>query len=211
MDITHLRQDYCQAGLNRKDLHNHPIDQFDQWFKQAQQAQITEPNAMSLTSISSLGQPQSRVVLLKKYDHKGLVFFTNYDSQKAQDISNNSEVALLFAWLDLERQIRINGRAEKISTEESLAYFVSRPRGSQIGAWSSPQSSIIDSRQVLRNNRDILEKKYHNQTIPLPEHWGGFRVVPHTCEFWQGRSSRLHDRFRYTHGQPNWSIDRLAP
>ncbi len=218
MDITHLRQDYCKAGLNRKDLESHPFNQFDKWFKQAQKAQIMEPNAMSLTTVSDNGCPNSRVVLLKKYDEQGFVFFTNYDSQKAKDISHNPQVALLFAWLGLERQIRINGRTEKISVEESYQYFSSRPRGSQIGAWSSPQSEIINSRDTLRSHREKIIKKFDNQDIPLPPNWGGYRVIPHTFEFWQGRTSRLHDRFTYkrdpetdkTSAHQIWKIDRLA-
>ena len=216
MDITNLRKDYCQAGLNREDLSDSPFSQFHKWFEQAQSADFGEPNAMSLSTVSGDGFPSSRTVLLKLYDEKGLVFFTNYNSQKAQDIKENSNVALLFPWLPLERQVRISGHAEKISKKESFAYFVSRPKGSQIGAWISPQSKIIESRNFLNNKLTEMKAKFSNGDIPLPNAWGGYRIVPTKFEFWQGRTSRLHDRFVYQkQGSENkeieWSINRLAP
>ena len=214
MDITHLRRDYCQAGLNREDLKDSPFVQFNRWFEQAQAAKLNEPNAMSIATVSGDGIPSSRTVLLKIYDDKGYVFFTNYNSQKAMDIKHNPNVALLFPWLALERQVRITGQAEKISSAESLAYFSSRPKGSQIGAWISPQSRIIESREFLKSKLIEMKVKFSSGKIPLPNAWGGYRVVPTKFEFWQGRSSRLHDRFVYQKsedGVENWNINRLAP
>ncbi|HHL31737.1 MAG TPA: pyridoxamine 5'-phosphate oxidase [Oceanospirillales bacterium] len=211
MDITTLRKDYTQAGLNRNDLHNSPFQQFDTWFQQAQQAGIEEPNAMGISTVSDAGIPSSRTVLLKIYDDRGFVFFTNYNSHKARDINNNPQVALLFTWLGLERQVRINGHAEKISSKESFAYFTSRPRGSQIGAWISPQSQMIESRDFLKLKLAEMKAKFSSGKIPLPNAWGGYRIIPEKFEFWQGRSSRLHDRFVYEKNRNNWHIKRLAP
>ncbi|MBL4659994.1 MAG: pyridoxamine 5'-phosphate oxidase [Alcanivoracaceae bacterium] len=214
MDITQLRKDYCKAGLKREDLDNSPFTQFNKWFEQAQSAKLDEANAMSISTVSSDGEPSSRTVLLKLYDDRGFVFFTNYNSQKAQEIEHNPHVALLFPWLALERQIRISGRAEKISSKESFNYFTSRPKGSQIGAWISPQSQIIESRDFLKSKLAEMTAKFSNGKIPLPNAWGGYRIVPHKFEFWQGRSSRLHDRFVYENTQDkqhSWNIHRLAP
>ena len=212
MDITNLRKDYTQSGLNRKDLAENPIAQFDYWFKQAQTAEIEEPNAMSIATVSESLMPSNRTVLLKIYDDKGFIFFTNYTSQKAREIDNNPQVALLFAWLGLERQVRISGVAEKISKKESFAYFTSRPKGSQLGAWISPQSQIIESRDFLKQKLAEMKAKFATGKIPLPSAWGGYRVVPQRFEFWQGRSSRLHDRFIYEKQANNlWNIHRLAP
>ena len=212
MDITNLRKDYTQAGLSRKDLAENPIAQFDYWFKQAQAAEIEEPNAMSIATVSESLMPSNRTVLLKIYDDKGFIFFTNYTSQKAREIDNNPQVALLFAWIGLERQVRISGVAEKISKKESFAYFNSRPKGSQLGAWISPQSQIIESRDFLKQKLAEMKAKFATGKIPLPSAWGGYRVVPQRFEFWQGRSSRLHDRFIYEKQANNlWNIHRLAP
>ncbi len=211
MDITNLRKDYCQAGLNREDLSETPFAQFNKWFEQAQAAGIEEPNAMSISTVSSEGLPSSRTVLLKIYDQRGFVFFTNYNSQKAQDIKQNPNVALLFPWLSLERQIRISGQVEKISTKESFAYFTSRPKGSQIGAWISPQSKIIESRNFLKQKLVEMKAKFSNGDIPLPSAWGGYRIIPTKFEFWQGRTSRLHDRFVYQKHNKLWEINRIAP
>ena len=211
MDISNLRKDYCQAGLNREDLSETPFTQFHKWFEQAQSAGIEEPNAMSISTVSSDGMPSSRTVLLKIYDEKGFVFFTNYHSQKAQDIEHNPNVALLFPWLSLERQIRISGQVEKISTKESFDYFTSRPKGSQLGAWISPQSKIIESRNFLKQKLVEMKAKFSSGEIPLPSAWGGYRIVPTKFEFWQGRTSRLHDRFVYQKQQDCWTINRLAP
>ncbi len=211
MDISDLRNEYTQSGLNRDDLAQEPFSQFDQWFKQAQQAQIHEVNAMSISTVSSHGIPSSRTVLLKIYDEEGFVFFTNYNSKKAQDIEENPNVALLFPWLTLERQVRITGVAQKISKKESFAYFTSRPKGSQLGAWISPQSQIIESRDFLKSKLAEMKAKFSSGKIPLPNAWGGYRIVPTQFEFWQGRTSRLHDRFIYQKNDKDWQIKRLAP
>ena len=211
MDITHLREDYCQSGLNREDLDASPIQQFNKWFEQAQKAELIEPNAMSIATVSEMGTPSIRTVLLKLFDENGFVFFTNYNSQKAQEIAANPQVALLFAWLGLERQVRISGVASKISNKESFAYFTSRPKGSQLGAWISPQSQVIESRDFLKAKLAEMKDKFAQGKIPLPNAWGGYRVVPTRFEFWQGRSNRLHDRFVYDLKAGEWAIHRLAP
>lgn len=211
MDISDLRNDYTQAGLSKKDLLTNPFGQFDAWFKQAQEAELNEVNAMSLSTVSGQGIPSSRTVLLKLYDEKGFVFFTNYQSNKAKDIEQNPNVALLFPWLPLERQVRISGQVEKITQKESFAYFTSRPHGSQLGAWISPQSQIIESRDFLKMKLAEMKAKFSKGKIPLPNAWGGFRVVPTKFEFWQGRTSRLHDRFTYEKSDHQWLIKRLAP
>lgn len=211
MDITHFRKEYTKSGLKREDLNNSPFLQFNNWFEQAQHAQVSEPNAMSIATVNEKGEPSVRTVLLKIFDDNGFVFFTNYNSAKAQDIEQNNSVALLFAWLDLERQIRISGKAEKISQAESFAYFTSRPKGSQLGAWISPQSKIIESRDFLKQKLAEMKSKFSSGKIPLPSAWGGYRIIPEKFEFWQGRSSRLHDRFVYQKEGENWNINRLAP
>ncbi len=211
MDITNFRKDYTKFGLTRKDLNSNPFAQFTHWFEQAQSAQVEEPNAMSIATVNENGEPSIRTVLLKIFDDKGFVFFTNYNSAKAQDITHNNNVALLFAWLDLERQVRISGKVEKISQAESFAYFTSRPKGSQLGAWISPQSKIIESRDFLKQKLAEMKSKFSSGKIPLPSAWGGYRVVPEKFEFWQGRSSRLHDRFIYQKEDEKWIIHRLAP
>lgn len=207
-----LRKEYTQAGLEREDLHPDPLQQFEKWFQQACSAQLVEPNAMSLATVSPIGEPTIRTVLLKYFDAHGFVFFTSYESPKAQDMAQNPQVALLFTWLPLERQLRINGLVEKVTTAESFKYFLTRPRGSQLGAWSSEQSHIISSRQLLEMKFDEIRRKFQEGEVPLPAFWGGYRVVPQRIEFWQGRQNRLHDRFLYTR-QPDdsWEIARLAP
>jgi pyridoxamine 5'-phosphate oxidase len=211
MDLSDLRKDYTQTGLSRETLLNSPFEQFNSWFNQAQEAKLDEPNAMSIATVSADGKPSSRTVLLKIYDDKGFVFFTNYNSQKAQEIASNPNVALLFPWLPLERQVRISGQVEKISTKESFAYFTSRPHGSQLGAWISPQSQVIESRDFLKMKLAEMKAKFSSGKIPLPKAWGGFRVIPSKFEFWQGRSNRLHDRFTYELEDEKWQIKRLAP
>ena len=213
MDIGNLRQEYTLKGLRREQLDRDPFKQFELWFQQACDANLPDPNAMCLATVSATGKPSQRMVLLKYFDHQGLVFFTNYESTKARQIEENPQVSLLFFWTALERQVQISGTAAKISTAESLKYFVTRPRGSQIGAWCSQQSTAISSRKMLELKFDEIKRKFHNQEIPLPSAWGGYRIVPHSFEFWQGRPNRLHDRFLYSRSdaESTWDIQRLAP
>ena len=198
--------------LHLEDLDKNPFRQFEKWFQEASGAGLHEPNAMSLATVSKDGCPSLRTVLLKLWDENGFVFFTNHGSRKAQEIAANPNVALLFYWAPLNRQIRIEGTTKRVSTAESLKYFVTRPRGSQLGAWSSEQSSAISSRSVLLAKLTEIQRKFQDGQIPLPSFWGGFRVVPSRFEFWQAGDDRLHDRFVYT-PQPEqaWSIQRLAP
>lgn len=211
MDIFDLRNEYLQSGLERENLNDNPFAQFKLWFEQACECKLKEPNAMVVSTVSADGAPTSRVVLLKSWDEKGFVFYTNYKSQKAEDIAANNKVSLLFCWLDLERQLRINGTAEKVSTAESLRYFLSRPFGSRLGAWVSHQSSIITSRSLLEMQFDKMKRKFANGEVPLPDFWGGFRIIPNYFEFWQGRENRLHDRFAYKKDSDKWNIERLSP
>ncbi len=195
-DVGQLRREYRQAGLRRSDLCSDPVEQFRRWFQQASQAERLEPNAMVLGTTDGL-RPSSRTVLLKAFDQRGFVFFTNYGSRKAQEIAVQPQVSLLFPWYGLERQVAILGPAERISTADSLAYFVSRPFGSRLGAWVSQQSSVISSRTVLEQQWQQLKRRFAGADEPLPPGWGGVRVQPQEMEFWQGRENRLHDRFRY--------------
>ena len=212
MDLHDLREDYTQAELRSEDLQENPFKQFELWFQQACNVNCPEPNAMVLATASATGEPLVRTVLLKYFDSNGFVFFTNYQSRKAQHISENPQVALLFLWLPLQRQVQITGIAAKIPTAESLNYFATRPRGSQLGAWCSVQSSVISSRQLLQMQFEQIRQKFLNREIPLPSFWGGYRVVPNSFEFWQGRSNRLHDRFLYVgKDDSSWKIQRLAP
>jgi pyridoxamine 5'-phosphate oxidase len=198
--------------LHKQDLDQSPFRQFENWFQAATDAGLHEPNAMSLATVSDEGTPSLRTVLLKVRDEKGFVFFTNHGSRKAGDIGANPNVALLFYWAPLNRQIRIEGRAQKISTEESLTYFVTRPRGSQLGAWCSAQSSAISSRAILQAKLAEIDQQFEGGEVPLPPFWGGFRVVPSRFEFWQAGHDRLHDRFIYEpESEDTWSIQRLAP
>jgi pyridoxamine 5'-phosphate oxidase len=211
MDIGELRRDYTQRGLDLADLNPDPFVQFELWFKQAQEADLLEPNALVLSTVSPAGSPYQRTVLLKYFDRDGFVFFTNYGSRKAQHMASNAQVSLLFPWYPLERQLAIAGTASKISAAESLRYFASRPRSSQLGAWVSQQSSIISSRQLLEMQFETMREKFLNREVPLPDFWGGYRVQPTSFEFWQGRPSRLHDRFLYSQAAGQWAIARLAP
>ncbi|WP_419764721.1 MAG: pyridoxamine 5'-phosphate oxidase [Arcobacter sp.] len=211
-DISQLRQEYTTKGLRRDDLLNSPIKQFELWFEQAMSAQILEPNAMSLATVGKDMIPSIRTVLLKLYDENGFVFFSNYKSKKAWQIEENPNVAIHFAWLQLERQVKIEGTIEKISTTDSLKYFLSRPKGSQIGAWVSHQSEVITSRSLLEAKFDEIKNKFVKGEIPFPSFWGGYIIKPKVVEFWQGGKDRLHDRFEYKLNEKNnWQINRLAP
>lgn len=212
MDLADLRRDYDRGKLSRKDMNPDPIKQFESWFAEAQQSGIKDPNAMSLATADQTGRVDQRTVLLKMFDDRGFVFFTNYASAKAKQIAENPQVSILFPWLALERQVKINGVASKIASSESLKYFMTRPRGSQLGAWVSQQSSIISSRALLLAKLEEIKQRFADGNISLPEFWGGYRVKPKTIEFWQGQPDRLHDRFQYSPKADNsWHIDRLAP
>ncbi len=211
-DIGNLRREYNHGGLSRKDLNPDPIIQFERWFEDASHADIKDPSAMSLATANRQGEISIRTVLLKIFDQQGFVFFTNYESAKARHIAENPNVALLFPWLDLDRQVKIVGTASKISSAESLRYFLSRPRGSQLGAWVSEQSSVISSRALLMAKLNEIKQRFADGDISLPEFWGGYRVKPSKIEFWQGQPDRLHDRFQYSRQQDDsWQINRLAP
>ncbi|MFK7849566.1 MAG: pyridoxamine 5'-phosphate oxidase [Akkermansiaceae bacterium] len=212
MDLSEFRQEYSSKGLNREDLEPNPVRQFENWFEQANELKVPEPNAMTLATISPEGEPSQRTVLLKAFDQKGFIFFTNYQSRKASHIAANPKVCLLFPWITLERQIIIQGEAEKISTAESFKYFTTRPRDSQIGAWVSNQSEVVSSKKLLLLKLEEIKAKFKGGEVPLPSFWGGYRIIPKTFEFWQGGSARIHDRFLYSlQKDQNWEINRLAP
>ncbi|MBT8147072.1 MAG: pyridoxamine 5'-phosphate oxidase [Gammaproteobacteria bacterium] len=212
MDLESVRRDYLQGGLKRDDLAENPIDQFNQWMQQALKMELSDPTAMTLATVSESGQPSQRIVLLKRMEENAFVFFTNYGSRKAHEIEMANKVSLHFPWHDIERQVKVCGTAEKISAAESLRYFVSRPRESQIAAWASSQSEAITSRAFLLNQFESLKQKYAHGEVPLPDFWGGFRVRPHEIEFWQGGKSRLHDRFQYRlQDDGSWAVQRLSP
>jgi pyridoxamine 5'-phosphate oxidase len=214
MDADVFRQTAMEQGLSRHSLDPDPIRLFQQWYQDAIETGLPEPNGMSLCTVDEDGQPFVRTVLLKLFDRRGFVFFTNYESCKARQIERNPRVGILFPWVALARQVQIRGRAERISAAESLRYFTTRPRGSQIGAWSSPQSRVIRSRSLLEAKVAEMKQRFAQGEIPLPDFWGGYRVIPEEIEFWQGRESRLHDRFLYTRDgdvDGGWRIDRLAP
>jgi pyridoxamine 5'-phosphate oxidase len=209
--LADLRKDYALAGLMEKDLARDPFRQFEKWFQEAEAAKVIEPNAMTLCTATRDGRPSARTVLLKGVDGRGFVFYSNYESRKGRELEGNPNATLVFPWLALERQVIVEGTVSKIAREESEAYFHSRPRASQLGAWVSQQSSIIADRKVLEDAMKLLEAKYAGKEVPLPPHWGGWRLMPETVEFWQGRRSRLHDRLRYRRGKDAWSVERLAP
>jgi pyridoxamine 5'-phosphate oxidase len=210
--IADIRRDYSLKTLNETEVTENPFQQFADWWQQAIESEIDEVNAMTLATASLEGVPSARIVLLKGYDEKGFVFYTNYESAKGQELAENPRASLLFFWKELERQVRITGLVEKVSATESDEYFLSRPTGSQIGAWASPQSHIIENRSWLENKVKELEAKFSTEKLARPSHWGGYRVKPVIIEFWQGRSSRLHDRIQYTlQENGSWKIERLAP
>jgi pyridoxamine 5'-phosphate oxidase len=211
MDISDLRREYMYAGLSRDDLHADPIVQFEQWFLEAHDNGLNNPNALSLATAATDGMPSLRTVLLKAFDHKGFVFYTNYGSRKAREIADNPQAAMLFHWLEFDRQVKIQGPVAKVSTAESLRYFSTRPHGSQIGAWCSQQSSPIGSRTLLVQAYESMKARFAEGEVPLPDFWGGYRVQPIRIEFWQGRENRLHDRFEYVRHGEDWTVQRLAP
>jgi len=207
-----LKGKYTLTGLKESDLAPRPFQQFDKWFRQALEAQLPEPNAMTLATAAGNGMPSARIVLLKGFDEEGFVFYTNYESRKGRELAENPQAALLFHWIELARQVAITGKVSRVSREESENYFHSRPEGSQLGAWASRQSEVIKGREVLGIRFQQLKAECESKPIPLPSYWGGFRLVPDSIEFWQGRPNRLHDRLRYTlQPDKNWLIERLSP
>jgi pyridoxamine 5'-phosphate oxidase len=211
VDASSLRKEYTRAGLDRADLDPDPIVQFHEWFQKVIDADLHEPNAMILATATAEGKPSARTVLLKGYDERGFVFYTNYEGRKAKEIEANPTCALLFYWGELERQVRIEGRASRLSGEESDAYFAGRPRGSRLGAWASEQSRPVEDRGVLEERVKALEAEYEGRGIPRPPFWGGYRVEPQEIEFWQGRENRLHDRLVYRREDGAWRVERLQP
>jgi pyridoxamine 5'-phosphate oxidase len=209
--IADLRREYARARLDEKDVSHDPMVEFARWFADAQAVQVEEPNAMVLATATNDGAPSARVVLLKGFDQLGFVFFTDYRSRKGSELEHNPRAALVLHWSELERQVRITGAVERTSAEDSEAYFRSRPLGSRLGAWVSHQSVVIPSRIVLEHGLGEVERRFGDGEVPLPPHWGGYRVKPETIEFWQGRENRLHDRIRYVRGSAGWRIERLAP
>jgi pyridoxamine 5'-phosphate oxidase len=211
-DLDGMRKEYAAAGLAEADVAADPFDQFGRWFEEAKRAELIEPNAMTLATVGRDGMPSARTVLLKGVDPRGLTFFTNYESQKAQELEACGKAALLFWWPPLERQVRFAGEVTRVAAAESDAYFASRPRGSQIGAWCSPQSRVVASRAALEEAERACEARFVGQDVSRPPHWGGYRLSPTRIEFWQGRQNRLHDRLCYTRSPSgSWLIERLAP
>ncbi len=209
--IARLRQEYTRDGLSESDTGRDPVELFRRWFDEARVADLHEPNAMTVATTTADARPSARVVLLKGFDRRGFVFYTNYEGGKAREIEENPRAALLFYWGELERQVRIEGRAERVSAEESDAYFASRPRGSQLGAWASEQSRTVLDRTTLEERLREVEAEYEGREVPRPSHWGGYRVAPESFEFWQGRENRLHDRLEYRRAGEGWGIERLQP
>ena len=210
MKLADIRKDYKLESLDESDVSASPFDQFDKWFGDATKAELPEPNAMTLATCDASGRPSARIVLIKGYDERGIVFFTNYQSRKGQDLAANNRAALLFFWPELERQVRIEGRVETVSAADSDAYFQSRPVASRIGVWASPQSQVLPSRTELEARFAAFSAE-HGENPPRPAYWGGYRVVPVFYEFWQGRRNRLHDRICYRLANGKWKLERLAP
>ena len=209
--IAELRREYSSTPLDRAHLHDDPLSLFAQWFDEALRAAVPEPNAMTLATVSADGHPSARIVLLKGVDAQGFTFFTNFESRKGRDLDETGHAALVFWWQELERQVRVEGIVERVSDAEADAYFAARPRGSRIGAWASPQSRPLMNRAVLEENWAALNARFDGDDVPRPPHWGGYRLLPETVEFWKGRASRLHDRFLYTRDDGAWRVKRLAP
>lgn len=211
-NLADLRREYTMASLDIDSVDKNPMSQFRKWFEEAQKSELLEPNAMVISTVDENARPFQRTVLMKALDDKGIVFYTNYNSRKAKQLAKNANISLLFPWYGLERQVAIIGTAEKVSTKESLQYFSSRPYGSQLGAWVSQQSKVISSRSILETKLAEMKQKFKEGKVPLPDFWGGYRVIPSSIEFWQGRQSRLHDRLIYEKEvDGNWNISRMAP
>ena len=211
VNIADIREGYEREGLRKDDMLDNPIAQFDAWMQEAIEAQLSQPNACTLATASKDGRPSARIILLKNTIADGFVFYTNYNGRKGKELQENPFAALVFLWPSLSRQVRVSGRVSKVDAATSDAYFSSRPRGSQLGAWASPQSEVVTGREVLETSLQDYEAKFDDQDIPRPPHWGGFCLIPDSVEFWQGRPSRLHDRLRYTRKESMWTIERLAP
>jgi len=212
MTLADLRKEYSLAGLSEKDVAKDPYRQFEKWFQEAEAAKVHEPNAAVLATAARDGRPSARMVLLKAVDGRGFVFYTNYHSRKGRELESNPRAAYLFPWVALERQVVVEGAVARVAKEESEAYFHSRPRASQLAAWASPQSTIISGRDVLEEAMRAVERKYSGVDAPRPPNWGGFRIIPDSVEFWQGRRNRLHDRLRYRRDESDaWIVERLAP
>lgn len=210
VDVAQLRKEYSKAQLDIESVASTPYEQFRDWFDEAVKSELLEPNAMVLSTVEN-NCPSQRTVLMKALDEKGITFFTNYESRKARQIEANNKVSVLFPWYALERQVAISGTVEKVSKKESLAYFLSRPFSSQLGAWVSQQSSVISSRNILETKLEEMKRKFQEGKVPIPDFWGGFRIIPQSYEFWQGRKSRLHDRILYEKIDNQWSPKRLSP
>jgi pyridoxamine 5'-phosphate oxidase len=210
-DVASLRKEYTRAGLAESDVASDPVEQFRRWFDEALAAGLYEPNAMTVATAAPNGRPSARVVLLKGFDERGYVFYTNYEGRKGRELEENPRAALLFYWGELERQVRVEGTVSRVSKEESDAYYASRPRGSRLGAWASEQSRTVEGREVLEDRIEDLEAEYEGREVPRPPFWGGYRVVPEVVEFWQGRENRLHDRIVYRRRGAGWRIERLQP
>lgn len=211
MSIASLRREYARARLDEASVNPDPLVEFARWFDEALRAQVLEPNAMTLATATSDGAPSARTVLLKGFDQRGFVFFTDYRSRKGGELDHNPRAALVFYWGELERQVRITGTVERTSVQESEAYFQTRPLGSRLGAWVSHQSSVIPSREPLESGLRAIKERFSRDEVPLPPHWGGYRVRPQEIEFWQGRENRLHDRIRYVRDGERWRVERLSP